>query len=375
MAVLSLTDFFERNEVRIGKDFQTSPPVYYHSLNDAYYNYFQTLREYKDTYHFLLDFKTWDRASLAANYSNSKFTVFAILGFHRFFELLLKDILKRINPFLAVKFLEKDEELIRYLDNNLSPDDVSTVEFTEANKRIKRIFKYYSDKPGKSSILNAFEFLNLPFNQETLSELSKWRNRIIHNGNTIPNIYALDYLVSQRITSLVVEVLKADKEVLNEYSPHYFETFTGIKIIERIQKIKFNYTDFENSNKSEGLGMAILELAHLKELGRATYKTDPTYKKNHSFYDPYYKDPVQKFERFAATETTHPNFHNLKNCPCCGFNTLVIYRGEYQDVFTTEYKTSFISWFVCYACGYSLKNNLGDPYYFKLSKAKIFPEE
>lgn len=370
-----LTDFLKENEIRIGKDFQTTPPVYYHSLNDAYYNYFQTLRDYKETYHFLLDFQSWDRESLAANYGNSKSTVFAILGFHRFFELLLKDILKRFNPFLAVKFLEKDEDLIKFFDNNLSPEDVNSVEFTEANKRIRRLFTYYSNKPEEINIITKFEFLNSPFNQETLSELAKWRNRIIHNGNTVPNIYALDYLVSQRITSLVIEIIDADKETLNQYTPHYFETFTGIKIIDRIRQIKFDYMDFTNPNKSSNLGLAILELAHLKELGRAMYKTDPAFKRNRSFYESYYKDPIQKFERFAAVETAHLNFHSLKNCPCCGFNTLIIYKDEYQNAFTKEFKMEFISWFKCFACDYSLKNNLGDPYYFEISKEKIFPEE
>src|SRR6185436_18063703 len=114
-----LREFFKNNDARIGKgkDFTTTPPVYYSSLNEAFQNYFLTFRERKDTFHFILDKQMRTRHSLAFNFTGaSDNIVFSILGFHRFIELLLKDILRRINPFLAVKFLEKEDELFQYLD-------------------------------------------------------------------------------------------------------------------------------------------------------------------------------------------------------------------------------------------------------------------
>ncbi|MFW5804230.1 MAG: hypothetical protein ACOCWG_03255 [bacterium] len=140
-----LREFFKNNDLRIGegKDFTITPPVYYSSLNDAFQNYFLTLRDKKDTFHFILDIQTWTRQSLAFNFTGANANiVFSILGFHRFIELLLKDILRRINPYLAVKFLEKKEELFQYLDNQICADEIKTIEYSETFKRFKQAFKH-----------------------------------------------------------------------------------------------------------------------------------------------------------------------------------------------------------------------------------------
>src|SRR5690606_12329743 len=127
-------EFFKNNDVRIceGKDFTPTPPVNYSSLNDAFHNYFLTFRDKKDTFHFILNIQTWERKSLAFNFTGANDNiVFSILGFHRFIELLLKDILRRINPYLAVKFLEKEEELFQFFDNKISADEIKTIEYSE----------------------------------------------------------------------------------------------------------------------------------------------------------------------------------------------------------------------------------------------------
>lgn len=368
--VNTLDDFIKENEIRIGegKDFTTTPPLYYQSLNDAFYNYFKTVRNNKDTYHFLLDFKSWSRKDVAFNFSNTDSAVFAILGFHRFFELLIKDILRRINQFLAVKFPDNEEDAIKFLNQELESEIMETVEFRKAFERFKEAIKYQNKNPNKIeySIIQQFSFLN----DDTLNRLSRWRNRIMHNGSTIPNIYLLDYLVSQKIIPLVDTVVETDKDILKSYRPHYFETLTGIKIIEEIKKIKFDFRDFSNENKGNELALKILRLAHLKELGRATYNLEFTMKNNISYYDPYYKDPIGRNKRFAEQEKSHPSFYANKKCPCCGFDTLVVYRSEFDDIFTK--KKDFISWFNCFTCSYSLKNNLGDPEYFGYSSEKLF---
>ena len=121
--------------------------------------------------------------------------VFSILGFHRFFELLMKDILRRINPFLAVKFLEKEEELFKFLDNKLNADEIKTIENAETIKRFKQAFKHY-DKTSEIYLehLKDYEFLTTKESYETLEMLAEWRNRIMHNGTTLPNLFAFEYL-------------------------------------------------------------------------------------------------------------------------------------------------------------------------------------
>src|SRR5688572_24237886 len=88
--------------------------------------------------------------------------VFTILGFHRFFELLLKDVLRRINPFLAVKMFEKEEEVFEFIDNRLNPDNVKTIEYSETVKRFKQAYKHYTNSEVYEKHLKPYEFLTSP---------------------------------------------------------------------------------------------------------------------------------------------------------------------------------------------------------------------
>jgi uncharacterized protein YerC len=220
-----LREFFNNNDVRIGedKDFTTNPPVYYSSLNDAFRNYFLTFRDKKDTFHFILDIHSWTRETLAFNFTSYDNFAFTILGFHRFFELLLKDILRRINPYLAVKFLEKEKEIFQFFDNQISADKVKSIEYNVTVKRFKQAFKHYK-KTSKVYIehLKDYEFLISQRSLETLEILAEWRNRIMHNGTTLPNLFAFEYLVSQRLIPLIDQIVKSEKKYLNNYLPHFF---------------------------------------------------------------------------------------------------------------------------------------------------------
>ncbi len=367
-----IDDFIKENEIRVGqgKDFTTTPPLYYQSLDDAFNNYFATVRNNKDTYHFLLDFALWRRETLAYSFSNTKSAVFSILGFHRFFELFLKDILGREDELLPVKFPEADDKFIKFLNKELSYEEMETVEFKKAYERFKEAIKYSNKSDDKDIYPTIKKFYFLV--DESLGKLSRWRNRIIHNGRTLPNIYLLDYLFSQKIVPLVATIVETDIEVLKGYRPQYFETFTGIKIINEIISIKFDFKDFYSGSKSVELASKILKLAHIKELGRAACKLEYTLKNNISYHNPYYKDPIGRNKRFAEQERFHESFYAIKKCPCCGFDTLVVYRSECKDINTEK---SFISWFDCITCTYSLKNNLGDPFHFGYSAERLFAVE
>jgi len=345
--------------------------LYYYSLNDAFNNYFKTVKNNKNTYHLLLDFKNRSREASSFDFHNIDSSVFTILGFHRFFELLIKDILRRINPYLAVKFPENEKETIKFQNNELDHQQMETVEFRKAFDRFKEAIKYYN-KSQKSEYSIVQRFLFLIDNDNTLERLARWRNRIMHNGNTVPNVYLLDYFISQKIIPIIVAVIETEKDILKGYKPHFFETLTGIKIIEEIAKIKIDFRDYYNTdaNKENELKLKILRLAHLKELGRASYTLDIYVQHNRSYYEPNYTDPIGRNIRFAQQERNHESFYSINKCPCCGFDTLVIYRKEYDDIFTN--KKDFNSWFNCITCTYSLSHNVGDPEYFGYNKEKLF---
>lgn len=362
-----LTEFFKNNNVQIGKDFTSTTPVYYHSLEEGFEGYFNTFSTLRNKYDLLLDFKNHTRVFLAFNFLDEGNTVTTILGFHRFFELFFKDLLKRINPFLAVKFLPKAEQVVKYLNNELDPDEVNTIEYNESIERLKAILRGLKTAQNNKAVdvLGSFEFLLHDSAQNYLKQLADWRNRIMHNGNTIPNIFALDYLISQGIIPLVKKIIDIEKNNWNGYFPYYLLTPTGIKILDNILNVKFNYNDFSNQSKFEDLTLNFLFLAHLKELGRACKNYVPSLRGNVNFLAPYYENPIGQFERFAESERAHPDFYNLSSCPCCGNKTLVVYRKTVDPL---------VAWFKCYACDYSIKDNVGDPYSFGISASNIFPE-
>lgn len=368
-----LREFFKNNDVRIGegKDFTTIPPLYYSSLNDAFRNYFLTFRDKRESYHFILNIRDWKRESLASNFAGaSDNIVFSILGFHRFIELLLKNILRQINPYLAVKFLEKEEVVFPFLDNKIAADDIKTIEYSETVERFKQAFKYY-DKTSDIYIkhLQDYEFLLTQKNIETLKVLTDWRNRIMHNGTTLPNLFAFEYLVSQGLIPLIDEIIKAEKKYLNNYLPHFFKTATGINIIDEFLAVEFKYSDFKDKSKSKKLAISLIKLGHLKEIGRAAFNNDISIRKNISFYEQYYENPIGRVERFAESERLHKEFYDLRECLCCGVKSLVVYRKPIDIPYE---ESNFISWFKCYNCDYSLRNNVGDPHFFNLSDKPIF---
>jgi hypothetical protein len=371
-----LREFFNENNVRVGegKDFTVTPPVYYASLMDAFLNYYSTFRNKRLNFGFLPGIKNWKTANLSFDYTGAdESIVFTILGFHRFFELLLKDVLRRINPFLAVKMFEKEDEVFEFIDNRLNPDNVKTIEYGETVKRFKQAYKHYENSEVYEKHLKPYEFLISPQNSESLSYLAEWRNRIMHNGTTFPNLIAFEYLISQRIIPIIKLVLDAEKPLLDKYDPHYLTSSTGINILDQILGVKFDFMEFSDQKKAYDLAIKILKLQHIKEFGRAASIQLPYLRKNRDFYEHLYENPIGRSERFAASEQQNRSdiFYNLIKCNCCGTKSKVVYRMEYSDLWTDEVK--FNTWFKCFHCDYSFLHGTGDPHDFGLADAPIFP--
>lgn len=184
---------------------------------------------------------------------------------------------------------------------------------------------------------------------------------------TLPNLFAFEYLVSQSLIPLIDKIIKAEKKYLQNYLPHYFQTPTGIKLIDEFLKVKFDFTDFEDKSKSRSVAISLLNLGHLKEIGRTTFNI--LISNNISYYEPYYENPIGRVERFAESERQNKDFYNLRECLCCGAKSMVVYRKPIAIPWTED---KFISWFKCYNCDYSLKDNVGDPNFFNLSDKLIF---
>lgn len=373
-----LSDFLKNNEITIGKDFMMSPPAYYSSLKEAYFYYFSTFKHDKDSFHFILSIDNWNEEGLGSGYSSGAMEeiCFSILNFHRFFELFIKEILSRIDPFLSVKMFEKEEEIFRFLNNSISTDEIKTIEFSDAIKRLRFAFNYYSEESIEyREVLIHFKFLKEKNAMDALDVLSQWRNRIMHNGKTFPNLFAFDYLISQEITPIIYEIINTEvirKEWGNVF---LFTTPTGINVIDEILKVKFKHQDFNNIDMKNKLAHSFFKLAHLKEIGKASFKLELNTRSNIHHYEPYYENPIGRVERFAESEKKCSDYLKSSTCICCGLNSLVVYQRKMKHPFSKEvFQDEFVTieWFKCYNCEYALKNNITDAHYFGISDTQYF---
>jgi len=364
-----LRRFFKNTEVHIGKDFQAETPFYFDSLRNAFSHYFSTYQDQKEIIHLIIDSANWDQEKFSSARLHHNIS-HAILAFHRFFELYIKEVLRSVNPYLAVKFLEREEELFLFLDQKLPPEQIKTVEFAESMKRLKYAFKYFDNSTETyRKVLNPVSFLNDKEAVDSLEMLAEWRNRIMHNGATYPGFFAFEYLITQRLISLVVKIIDS-KDHKDKFIPHYFVTPSGFDLVRSLQAIRFHYKDFANEEKKKDLRSIFFYIAHLKEMGRSNLTQDFYRIKNKDYRELQYDNPIGRTERFAEAEKNHPEFHQLNKCNCCKAKSQVVYRKHFKDFFTQQ--QDFVSWLRCFNCDYSINERIGDPYSFGLADHLVF---
>jgi hypothetical protein len=366
----TIKGFYELNEFQFGRNYKGGTPYYYASLRDGFDHYFDSVRDVKNTLHLSLDgLNSPERLSLMSAKMMDNIGL-SILAFHRFFELFIKDLLSRVNPFFSVKVPDNKEEYFRFFDGSLTASELKTVEFATAYDRLKGAFKYYDDESDEFQIIDDFRFLTEQKSVEALAALTRWRNRIMHNGKTLPNCVSFDFLISQQLIPIISSIIAVEQEKLKDWKPHYFKSVTGINIIDRIRSIEFEPAEFSEPEVTSELKWKYLYLAHLKEIGRALFTQDFAIRNNVDYWESSYENPIGRVERFADLESSHEEFFKRKACNCCNTMSLVVYRKPTEDVLGIG--RSFHSWFKCFHCGYSLSIHLGDPFDFGLSEERVF---
>lgn len=367
------TEFYRNNEVRIGEDFKTSHPHYYSSLRNAFKNYFDTYLEVKDSVVSLVDFN-WKREEVAFNFNISYDKVVStILDFHRFFELLMKDLLQRFDPFLSVRVDKSAKDYFNFIVDNKPANTFKSVEFSEAKERLNLLIKKLHND-SEFAFIKKFDFL---FDSNSgLYELSWWRNRLVHNGNKLPNIISLDYLISQKIIPLVFKVIEIEKEIMKkDYTPYYFETATGINIIERIIQIDLTKEDLTLNKGVETITNSqipnrYIELYFLKGLGRATINYNKHLKININVYNEYHRIQYKDCHEFVKMQEKSPAYHKTNECLCCGNPTLVTFKEYFDDIIFNVRRD--LIWSRCLVCDYGVSNKIGNPKNYKITEVDIF---
>ena len=305
---------------------------------------------------------------------STRYTSQAILGFHRFLELFLKDVLRRVDPYLAVKVGQSPRTIFDFLSQTGNADLIPTIEFNEAYNRFKAAFEHYDKSSSvNNEHLKRFEFMLSKENQKTIRILTSWRNRIMHNGSSLPNYIAFEYLISQRLLPILKLIFESDKTTLKGwYPPDYFQTNTGINILDSLIGVKLNHQDLSNKSKFIHFRTSLIHLGHLKELGRASSNHNLLKRHGYNYFEPHSENPNNQMERFVQSETTNSEFHKLLGCVCCGSKTMVVYRRILEYPGSSKYK-ELLAWAKCYNCDYSMKHIYGDPHIFGLYQEEIFP--
>ena len=380
----------ERNEVHLGgKGYKRTPPYYYDSLRHAlgfYFNTFNTQNASYDSYAEGLSDGNVD--ILKRQLLDEDNTVLTIIAFERFFELFIKDLLRRTNIKLTYQSksrLDKSAptlDLINQIHSKVfKPKKMGnksyTIPFRETLNRFYTLINF--SKTGNSNpivkrftkITKNYAFLDSSDYKASMQLLNWYRDRILHNGNKLPTLWLLDYIITQRVIPLILDITETEKDKLGK-SLFYFQTVTGINIIEKLADVKYKFNDLKDGRIKKEIFIKLLYIGHLKELGRANMNMNFYVTTNiMATYEYNYTDPKGRGLRFANAEKRYKDFKEIKNCLCCGAKTLVVYSISIDDIFNHDRNIN-IDWAKCYTCQYHLRDNVGDPNFFKLNSEKIF---
>jgi hypothetical protein len=379
-----------RNEVPID-DFggrKSSTPYYYDSLRHAfgfYFNTFNTKNAYYDSYALGLH---RDVRILQHQLLDKENTVLSLVTFERFFELFIKDLLRRTDRKLTYshKYLNKYNKALHLIEkirtNKFTPDKYDnkylSAPFRESLERFYGLIELHKNgNPDPivkkfNKIITKYAFLDSEDYRASMQLLNWYRDRILHNGNKLPSLWLLDFLITQRIIPIIKDITDVDKVKLGA-SLFYFETETKINVLDKLAEVKYVFSDLKRKDEEsiDKVYSTLLYIGHLKELGRANLNMNLYTRNNKATYEYNYRDFKGRGERFAIAETNHNDFKEIQNCPCCGVHSLVRYNITTDDFFNPgEIKN--IEWVKCYTCDYHLRYNVGDPHFFNLTSDIIF---
>jgi hypothetical protein len=222
-------------------------------------------------------------------------------------------------------------------------EGIRSLEFSEALHGLCALIKDKRVGSGRLDfMLDARKFLE---------KLNLLRNREWHRGAYILRYPALDRLVGEHVLPFVQKVTALPEYTgLSDFWKHKALSCS----IEPIQEIIRAF---------QGGTYQLKKIAMLKELGRAAYHIP----------DPGYTIPIgfssverRRAEHLAQREQTQEHGVEVKKCPVCGFQSLVVYdtvdakdqdpeTGEFKDPYCYTYQVK------CMSCTFEISNDLENP--------------
>lgn len=306
------------------------------SLRIALKNYFDT---YNISRHYISikgdTIQREDENRLAGYLSYQEKYLQTIFHFHHFFELLVKDELRAINPILAVK-LETDNAkfIMDLIQRGIDSGNINnhTVEFMVAVKRLKTLSN--SEYKIANIIKKYFR---------VLSDLNSLRNRAWHRGTYVLVYSELDRFIGSNILPCVLECIENSK--YNDTDKYWKYELPKINldpikmIIKATRKEKINFA----------------EIAFYKAIGSAAYNIPIKFTTLGRYQNP--------SERKANALLMHEGYDVLE-CFVCGNESLVTYREDDWDYDENNHPIN--GWWriyeiECEECGLKIDRNLGNP--------------
>jgi hypothetical protein len=272
----------------------------------------------------------------------------AITSFHHFVELIIKDILFREHPLLALEAEDKHDIFYDLLFqkeiDEKAYENLKQIEFSKAFKRLKTLIKSGKIDPQKYHFIVDSKYDNF------LNGLSFLRNRIIHRGVFVLEYTALDALFGMYALPFLLELIG-----LEEYGKNHWWRYRSLAIeLDPIDEIINAYRE-----NSTNMG----KIALLKELGKAAYSNPLQYSSKHEteFFNFFDREIVEKAELISKHITR--NGDSETQCPVCDTNALVLYQDS-ADIFDDSGEEigceTFIFKVECQCCSLELNGEVGD---------------
>ena len=322
------------------------------SLKTALHAYFET---YRATYEGFSNPLKFDDTTLRSEFESDLYKTLyftTITHFQNFFELILKDSLRRIDELFAVKWNEKfTASLYRKIKNKELCFNVicQSIEFTEALKRLKIIQK---ENP-KEDVVKKIDFLLVKENAETLNLLNDLRNRIWHRGLYYLFYPKLDCFICGKIFPLVKQVTDLDWYTENKewiYKNLACDIDPINSLISEISKRPINYE----------------KIALLKEMGRAAYHNpiirlddncspiERAFKVNCNY-------ETMKYVNAKVSTARNEFLSEVYDCPVCGQNTFLKYELDDPSYDENKCYPHYIpEKLKCETCSFEIRSNIED---------------
>jgi len=340
----------------------------------ALYSLRVAIKAYASTYYYLrnklhyFDIKPGEtEENFISAYNNNYYMNCAetIIHFQHFFELVIKDLLRKIHVLLANDASNYPIVLKRLLKNesidDLNFEQIKSVEFKEALERLIKLIKEENYGKGKYNFIVK--------NKEILEKLNGLRNRIWHRGTFLLHYPSLDLFVGKYILPLAME-----------FASLY--PYNKVKSVWKFKALNCNIDPLKmliNSFKKNQFN--IKKIAILKELIRASFE-NPIHRikriKSKSIGSGFIigKELQSRPEFLAKSlDKLENNIDKLGKCPVCGALSLVSFfemDGEFDGDGNILHQWHYVYNIKCFCCSFELFREVGNPRKYKINLDNYF---